>query len=79
MDTIATRYKEQILQTKGEFFSDAGLPYGGTYIPEVLLPGLQEIAAAFDHFKFDEDFLSEFHSTYTLFRVGLRHLALCRV
>ncbi|HRI61257.1 MAG TPA: tryptophan synthase subunit beta [Saprospiraceae bacterium] len=43
------------------------LPYGGAYIPEVLLPGLQEIAAAFDEAKYDEDFLAEFHHTLKTF------------
>lgn len=41
--------------------------YGGAYIPEVLMPGLQEIAAAFDQFKYDESFLTEFRDTLLTF------------
>ena len=36
-------------------------------MPEVLLPGLQEIAAAFDELKLDEAFLAEFHDTLHTF------------
>ena len=53
MNAIATQYRQTILHSKGAYPSNSGLPYGGIYVPEVLLPGLQEIAAAFDHFKFD--------------------------
>jgi tryptophan synthase beta chain len=69
MNLISTQYKADILRTKGEFgrSSATGLPYGGTYIPEVLLPGLLEIAAAFDHFKYDEDFLADFSHTLHTF------------
>ncbi|MFN0216274.1 MAG: tryptophan synthase subunit beta [Saprospiraceae bacterium] len=44
-----------------------GIPYGGVYVPEVLLPGLQEIAAAFDHYKYDSDFLKDFADTLRTF------------
>lgn len=68
MNLTKTRYKDIILSTKGEFSSpDLGLPYGGVYIPEVLAPGLLEMAAAFDHFKFDEDFLKDFSDTLRTF------------
>ncbi len=65
----ATSYKDEILNTQGEYgtASYSGLPYGGTYIPEVLLPGLQEIAAAFDHFKYDPTFLADFADTLRTF------------
>lgn len=36
-------------------------PYGGCYVPEVLLPGLEKMAAAFDHLKTDADFLAEYY------------------
>ena len=51
MNQIANKYKASILATKGEYGSGlkGGLPYGGSYIPEVLLPGIQELALAFDH------------------------------
>lgn len=68
MTLTATRYRHLILQSQGTFSPEfvtsgphqAGLPYGGIYIPEVLLPALNEIAAAFDHFKFDSTFLHDF-------------------
>lgn len=69
MQLTQTQYKALILHSKGTYSSPqskadfTGPAYGGTYIPEVLLPGIQEIAAAFDHFKFDEDFLSELTDT----------------
>lgn len=63
MHISTQNYQERILHSDGTFDSGIGLPYGGTFVPEVLLPGIKEIAAAFDHFKFDEDFLAEFHET----------------
>jgi tryptophan synthase beta chain len=39
-----------------------GPGYGGCFVPEVLLPALQEIAAAFDEAKQDESFLEELNS-----------------
>lgn len=67
MDLTATRYRDLILDSKGGFGTPNPLPYGGSYIPEVLLPGLQEIAAAFDHFKYDEGFLADFSDTLRTF------------
>jgi len=40
----------------------AGPGYGGCFVPEVLLPPLQEITAAFDEAKTDKSFLEEVHS-----------------
>jgi tryptophan synthase beta chain len=58
IDTHTTsNYKEQILNSKGYFG-----PYGGSFIPEVLQPGLSEIAAAFKVLKTDPEFLDEFHT-----------------
>ena len=68
MNLTKSRYKDLILNTQGEFFtSSSELPYGGKYIPEVLLPGLQEIAEAFDHFKFDAIFLADLTDTLHTF------------
>jgi tryptophan synthase beta chain len=67
MTITATSYRQTILQSQGTFLpgmvtSDTpSLPYGGVFIPEVLRPPLREIAAAFDHFKFDADFLHDFN------------------
>lgn len=58
MTLTQTNLKEQILVSNG-FFG----PYGGCYVPEVLLPGLMEIAAAFEDVKTDEAFLAGFHQT----------------
>lgn len=62
MDTTQTAYKDLILQSEGYFG-----PYGGCFVPEVLLPGLLEIAAAFDELKFDAAFLAEFHNALHTF------------
>lgn len=62
MATTHTAYKELILESTGYFG-----PYGGCFVPEVLLPGLQEIAAAFDEAKYDPAFLAEFHDTLATF------------
>lgn len=53
-----TAWKDQIRASDG-FFG----PYGGCFVPEVLLPGLTEIAAAFEDLKTDGDFLAVFHQT----------------
>lgn len=50
-----TAYQRAIAQSKGYFG-----PYGGCFVPEVLLPGLQSIAAAFDEAKDDAAFLAAF-------------------
>ncbi|MBK8555772.1 MAG: tryptophan synthase subunit beta [Lewinellaceae bacterium] len=57
MISTTSTYRQDILSSTGHFG-----PYGGTYVPEVLLPGLQDIAAAYDHLKTDPDFLDEFHT-----------------
>ncbi len=36
-------------------------PYGGCFVPEVLLPGLEKMAASFDQLKTDADFLEEYY------------------
>lgn len=58
MTHTQTVYQDQILTSTG-FFG----PYGGCYVPEVLLPGLLEIADAFEAIKTDETFLTEFRQT----------------
>lgn len=64
MIDTSLHYKERILRSKGSFQTAsaeaaASLPYGGMYVPEVLLPGLEQIAAAFEHFSREESFLAE--------------------
>ncbi len=40
-------------------------PFGGFYVPEVLIPALEEIEAAFDRFKDDPKFKAELDNLYT--------------
>lgn len=35
-------------------------PYGGRYVPETLIPALEELTEAYVHFKHDPDFLHEY-------------------
>ena len=56
MTATRTAYRSDILDSAEGFFG----PYGGCYVPEVLLPGLQEIAAAFESIKTDPAFQAEF-------------------
>ncbi|MCC6413240.1 MAG: tryptophan synthase subunit beta [Saprospiraceae bacterium] len=49
-----TSYRHTILQSSGYFG-----PYGGTYVPEVLLPALENIAKGFDEARQDPAFLAE--------------------
>jgi tryptophan synthase beta chain len=63
MHSTQTAYKDLILNSKG--FYPGG--YGGLYVPEVLLPGLQEIAAAYAEAQNDEDFLDDFHAALRSF------------
>lgn len=58
-------YKELIFKTEGWYPAPGG--YGGTYVPEVLLPGLLNIAAAFDEAKRDPDFLAEMQAVFRTF------------
>ena len=51
-------YRAQIQASRG-YFGD----YGGCFVPEILLPGLADIAAAFEAVQTDESFLSDFHQT----------------
>lgn len=55
-------FKQQILETEGYFGE-----YGGCFVPEVLLPGLQEIAAEYDRAKYDPVFLEEFKTALHTF------------
>ena len=38
------------------------LDYGGQYLPEVLMPEINRVAAAYAKYKDDPDFLNEFHT-----------------
>ena len=42
-------YRNQILQSQEGYYG----PYGGCFVPEVLIPALQEMAAAFEDIKGD--------------------------
>jgi tryptophan synthase beta chain len=57
--TGAPEREEELLQ-----YSNGQPGYGGCFVPEVLLPGLQEIAAAFDEAKTDAAFLEELHEVW---------------
>jgi tryptophan synthase beta chain len=39
--------------------------FGGFYVPEVLIPALEEIEQAFEHFRDDAKFKAELHELYT--------------
>ncbi|HNE28974.1 MAG TPA: hypothetical protein PLW66_07385, partial [Saprospiraceae bacterium] len=58
MTAVQTAYRSVILDHPDGFFGS----YGGCYVPEVLLPGLQEIAAAFETAKNDPVFQADFHA-----------------
>lgn len=62
MEFTQTAYKNLVLESEGYFGE-----YGGCFVPEVLLAGLQEIAAAFDKAKTDGDFLAEFQHALRTF------------
>lgn len=53
-----TGFQAQILASGGYFGA-----YGGSFVPEVLLPGLEEIAQAFESIKTDPAFLAELERT----------------
>lgn len=40
-------------------------PYGGFYVPEVLIPALEEIEAAFEQFKDNPNFVRDLNTLYT--------------
>ncbi len=50
-------YKDNILGSDGWFGS-----FGGCFVPEILMPGLLEIASAFEAAKDDAGFMAEFRS-----------------
>lgn len=52
--------------------------YGGRYVPEVLMPALEELEAAFDIARCDEAFLSELHYYYESFVGRPTPLYFCR-
>ena len=55
-NTNTTAFRQHILDSEG-FFG----PYGGCFVPEVLLPALEEMQQGFEALKEDPQFLSEFH------------------
>jgi tryptophan synthase beta chain len=59
MILTATDYRDRILTAYDGYYG----PYGGCFVPEVLMPALQEMAAAFEAIKTDEGFLADFHQT----------------
>lgn len=62
MNELKIGFQEDILQSAGYYG-----PYGGCYVPEVLLPGLEAIAAAFEDIKTDPLFLAELHQVLNEF------------
>jgi tryptophan synthase beta chain len=68
MELTHTAYKDLILHSDGHFPpGERAGHYGGIFVPEVLLPGLREIAAAFAHFQSDDGFLAELHAALHTF------------
>lgn len=63
MQDLQLSFRTDILNSTDGFFG----PYGGCFVPEVLLPGLQEIASAFEKAKSDADFEAEFHTVLNEF------------
>ncbi len=63
MNDLQLSFRTEILDSPDGYFGH----YGGCFVPEVLLPGLQEIAAAFEHAKNDPDFGAEFHAVLNEF------------
>ncbi|MEO6038152.1 MAG: tryptophan synthase subunit beta, partial [Saprospiraceae bacterium] len=55
-------YQRKILDSSG-FFG----PYGGCFVPEVLLPALEAMADAFGQIKTDESFLAAYHHALQTF------------
>jgi len=58
MNDLKISFQEEISASTGYYG-----PYGGCFVPEVLLPGLAEIAAAFEAIKTDAAFLAELNRT----------------
>jgi tryptophan synthase beta chain len=56
MTEVITSLREEILTSLG-FYGE----YGGTFVPEVLIPNLEEIAAAFEKAQTDPEFYAEYH------------------
>ncbi len=68
MNTTQTEYKKAIFSSRGEYGDGQnGSIWGGAYVPEVLLPGIQQIADAFDELKTDEGFLAEYMDALNTF------------
>lgn len=58
MVLTATTYKADIMNGGGYFGR-----YGGCYVPEVLIPALEQMAQGFEEIKSDPVFLEEFYTT----------------
>jgi tryptophan synthase beta chain len=56
MTATTTDFQTHILHATDGYFGS----YGGCFVPEVLLPALQEMAGAFEDAKHDEAFLAQF-------------------
>lgn len=62
MQKIETSFQSEILHSRGYFG-----PYGGCFVPEVLVPGLEEITRAFEEIRTDAVFLAELQQTLNAF------------
>ncbi|MEO6758034.1 MAG: tryptophan synthase subunit beta [Saprospiraceae bacterium] len=62
MTTNKISYQRSILHSSGYYG-----PYGGCFVPEVLLPALEEMAAAFEEIKNDAAFLADFQQVLRTF------------
>lgn len=63
MTTAQFSLRDRIFDNAGGFFG----PYGGCFVPEVLLPGLQEIAAEFETARRDPAFIDGFEQVLAEF------------
>jgi tryptophan synthase beta chain len=53
------------MQTLGLFQTPQGQTFGGMYVPESLVPALEELEAAFLKFSHDDAFMARFHQLLT--------------
>jgi tryptophan synthase beta chain len=57
-----TNYRDFILGAHGQYG-----PYGGMYVPEVIRPNMEEVAAGFEAARRDAAFLHQLHEAYRTF------------
>lgn len=60
--SIASKYKEDILNSEGYFGE-----YGGMFVPEVIRPNMEALTATFNQYKGDPGFIAELQEAYREF------------